>query len=335
MRNKALIGMITLLLMSVPFFTGCIGQPPPPVETQAAQEEQIPPPDYSFVEKALGDKSPVVRRQAIANLAKMEHPDTINKLIKALADNAEDAESVVIAAEGLSKYGEDASEPVRELLWNSDNYNLQRAGFQVLAKTEDPTEFFKKVNEKYSNTPQIPSTYDFRLDMVRYMLKHVDRENDLPDVLNLITDKEIKISDAVAQTLGRWHDPNLLPLLTPMYEKHRTNDMVVIHILKIMSKYPPGTPTQPSPVNDITVPLNTFGSLNKVIQKLSYQVLKTYGYVDEGGEITDFIASFDVCPNENIRSNMYELLQVLPNNPKPAEPTYRLPAPGAREYFCK
>lgn len=330
---RVLIGL--LLLVSV---VSC-GQNQQSVQqtatTQVKKEE--PAPDYTAIREALKDPSPLVRSQAIENLAAYKHSSVVDEYLNALLANLNDSKLSKLCIKGIVKQKDKAIPKVREVLWNDKTLSLQAIGLEILSQLEKPEDFYSDVVNRYYETPYESGAFRYRSKMVDYIAKNTSKDNleAVADLVVMLTDKDPKIVEIVTKTLSKLKSKEVQDQIITVYENDPENENVVLSVLTVLNSYGVPTKENPVPVKDLKVYMHTFGSYNKDIQNQSYIGISAFAYNDKDGKIMNYLKSFQNCDYDVVRSNLVSLMQTVPNNtyPEGEEPIFSFPK-GKRQGYC-
>ena len=311
------------------------------VQTQTNQNQlqEGPPPDYTSIDAALQDPSPIVRIQAIEALKNIKHKTAINKLIKTTYNNADNKDVSSAITKALITYGKDVIEPIKTSIWIDKSFDVQKVAFDVLSGVEEPPEFYKEVCTKFSNIPSTEQSSKLRISMATFLITKYTKEKEfaLPKIILLLSDSDKELTNIVIRRISDWKDPNAVKYLENLYLENRNNYPVVLNILKVMNTYPPLSDKNSNVPVDISIFLNTFGSYDKKVQEQSYLGLKNFGFNDKDGRMLKFLKRFENCDIDTIRANAFELIQVLQNRklpPDKPEPQFIEPASQRKDEFC-
>jgi hypothetical protein len=340
MLKRSTILIITLLIICLPTLNSCIPQP----QQQVAQAPVVlpEPPELKAIENTLNtDESIVVKKQSLANLKAINHPRVIDILIKVIKDNIETTEIVNVAIENLLVYKEAAVPKVREELWISSNKNIviepkyQAIGLQVLISIEKKELLYPELKEFFFNTIKDEEYSTMRNTIVNYLLNNADPATNLPDIITILNIPDVKIVQMAYGKLSELKDPKALPLLGALYRRNPDPEISKA-VLTVLNSYDePGKGK--SPIDDISILLDSFASDNVDIHTLSYSGIKKFAYNDKDGLIIKYLSEFKDCSNEIIRSNVIELIPLITAKQYPqgvTPPTFTLPKYAKRAGYC-
>ncbi|MGD9579899.1 MAG: HEAT repeat domain-containing protein [Vampirovibrionia bacterium] len=336
-KSSPIVSLLTCLFV-VMLAAGCNQnqqQVAPTAPVQAQQEGEAP--DYTAIRKALKDPSPLVRSQAVLNLAEFKHSSVIDEYLQALQDNIDDKDVYNLCIKGIKAQGESAIPKVKETLWNNKSLTLQKVGLDILSQIEKPENFYADVVNRYYETPFESGASRYRQAMVQYIANNTAKDNleAIADMVVMLKDKDSKIVQIVTKALSAFQSKDIQEQIVSVYESDPDNQNVVLAVLTVLNSYGVPTEQNPVPVKDLKVYMSTFGSYDKDIQKQSYIGMRAFAYDDKDGQIMNFLKSFQNCDYDVVRSNVVELLQIVPKNtyPEGQEPMFSFPK-GKRQGYC-
>lgn len=339
MFKRSSVVRIFIGFLLVMFVSGC-GQNQQAVQqtapVQAQNEGEAP--DYTAIRKALKDPSPLVRSQAVLNLSAYTHSSVIDEYLNALRANINDAETSRLCIRGIKAQGEKAVPKVKELLWNDKSLVFQKVGLDLLSQIEKPEAFYPEVVNRYYETPYESGASRYRQDMVKYISNNIPKEDleAVADLVVMLKDKDPKVVEIVTRALSALQSKEVQEQVITVYDNDPENANVVLAVLTVLNSYGAPTEVNPAPVKDLKVYMHTFGSYDKDIQNQSYIGMKAFAYDDKEGKILNYLKSFQNCDYDVVRSNLVDLMQVVPKNtyPEGQEPTFSFPK-GKRQGYCR
>jgi hypothetical protein len=344
MEKKWAVKSIIMLVFISLLTAGCFGGSAPPPQQPIQQVQEGPEPDYSVIDPALKDSSDAVRMQAVNNLVELNHSSAMHKLIQVVIDNTHHQGIIEKAVEGIKKYGEASVEPVKEKLWNSQNLILSKAGFHVLQNTAKQEDFYPAVQDKfYSNNIQYnDQAKGFRKEMATYLLSNADRDHPdtIPDIVAMIQLPDKDVAQEAGNYLAGWKDTRSLEPLYSLFYMKRDDPEVARIILQVLNNFDaPGPKADPNAtIDDITIQLETFGSLDEEVQNNSTYGLKKFAYNDPDGAIVNYIKKFEGCESALVRSHVVELVQLLSAKeypPNVTPPHFEIPTARRTGNYCQ
>lgn len=336
MRKILTIVLLLLLFGIVPLLSSCFGPP------QQGATNQVAPaaPDFTAIDNALKDPSPIVRKQAVENLKQYNHIAVIDIAIRAIKENIDDTSLINSAVSVIIIYKDQAIEPVKKAFWDDPNVKLQLIGYNILSNIIKTEDFYKDVQTRFYELPQNEETATFREVLASYMGQNATKGNadQLTNLVAMLSDADASVVNTAVGILFTWKDPAAIESIMTLYYQSKNDPEISNAVLDVLSNYDaPAADNKATALTDMSIFLDTFGSYDSEMQLKSYTGLKKFGYNDADGKIVNYIKRFENCDNENVRSNVLELLQTLPAKQYPqgvTPPTFQIPPSVHKEGFC-
>jgi len=337
MKSILSIQCLALVLFLAITANGCF---PPPQQQGPSQgnvhQQEGKEPDYTNVDRGLNDESPVVREQAVQILTTITHSSAIEKLVKAVKENSENDNITKQAVPALIKFQQKAINPVKNELWDSEIYSVQRQGFLVLKEITKPENFYSEAQDRFYNSEiqysEDQKIVDYKLEMLQYLLGKADieDENTIPDIVAMLQLPDKRVVVKAEAFLSQIQDQRIFEPLERLFYMKKDDPQTVAAILKVMNSFKEPGPkaNNENIVKDLTMYLEAFGSYDRKVQTESYNGLKKFGYNDPDGKIVAYISKFKNSDNDLVRSHVVDLMQALPNKQYPQHltpPTFEIP----------
>lgn len=336
-RTVCLICLV--MLMSSIAVTSCNNQAKNNQQQVVQKAPEGPAPDYTAIRQALKDPSPVVRTQALKNLATIKHSSAIEQYIDIAKTVEYDPKTKDHIINGLSAFKEQAIEPIMASLWEEKSPVLQEIAFRVLANVDDKEKVLPMVINKYYATPPTEGNAVLRTALVKYFGNNLDPEDtsQLTDLTLILKDSDPGVVRTAFKALREVKTPLLVEKLTKLYLDNKDNTLILYYANALLAEYPGIDPkNNPVPVGDLTIFLYGFGSYDEKIQNYSHKGLKRFAYNDANGQIMTYLKSFENCDYDLVRSHVFDLVSTIDKNkyPEGKEPKFELPKGYNRPGFC-